>query len=479
LVVLVLALVAAAAGLVVGWSDEAPSATAPQADLVQGPAAKPKARPRPRMGPLRILKSNPRYFTDGTGRALYLTGSHVWWSLLGGNTWRAACLPIKPGPFNYANYLRQLGRYNHNFFRLWTFELTRWRECDGSDVMVAPQPWLRTGPGVAHDGLPKFDLTRLNPEYFARLRRRVDLARQKRIYVSVMLFEGWSQQFAVQPWRSAGHPFQVDNNVNGIDADANRDGLVTEVHRLVDPRILAIQERYVRRVVDAVNQFDNVLYEVANESGAFSTAWQYHMIRVVQAHQARKGKRHPVGMTYQNPHGTNGTLFSSPAAWVSPAGGHPFLRDPPVATGRRVSLSDTDHHCGVCGDSHFPWTQFTRGHNPIFMDAMDSDPNREAVRWAMGHTRHYAMRMNLAASRPRPDLASTRFCLAVPGSEYLVYQPGSGAFTVDLRAAPRPLRVEWFQPSTGRRWFGRVQGGGFRTMTPPVGAAVVLYLRPA
>jgi hypothetical protein len=460
-VVLVLVAAAAGAGLATAARDES---TAPEA------AAK-------RMGPLRVLKANPRYFTDGTGRAVYLTGSHVWWNLLGGTTWRAACLPIRPGPFDYAGYLRRLARHNHNFFRLWTFELTRWRECDGQTVSVAPQPWLRTGPGNAHDGLPRFDVTRLNPAYFARIRRRVALAQKHGIYVSVMLFEGWSQQFARPPWRSTGHPFHAGNNVNGIDADRNRDGLVTEVHTLGDRRILRAQERYVRKVVDTVNSFDNVLYEIANESGTFSTAWQYHMIRVVQRHQARKAKRHPVGMTYQNPHGTNATLFASPAGWVSPAGGRPFLHDPPVASGRRVSLSDTDHHCGICGDRHFPWTQFTRGHNPIFMDPMDADREREQIRWALGHTRHYALRMDLAASRPRPDLASTRFCLAVPGREYLVYQPRSGAFSVDLRAAAVSFRVEWFEPSTGRRWFSRVSGGAHRTLTPPVGTPVVLYLR--
>ncbi len=32
---------------------------------------------------LHVLSANPRYFTDGSGRAVYLTGSHVWWNLLG------------------------------------------------------------------------------------------------------------------------------------------------------------------------------------------------------------------------------------------------------------------------------------------------------------------------------------------------------------------------------------------------------------
>ncbi|MGO8703608.1 MAG: hypothetical protein ACLQVA_07300, partial [Candidatus Brocadiia bacterium] len=32
-------------------------------------------------------------------------------------------------------------------------------------------PFLRTGPGQASDGLPKYDLTRWNPEFFDRLHR--------------------------------------------------------------------------------------------------------------------------------------------------------------------------------------------------------------------------------------------------------------------------------------------------------------------
>ncbi len=27
---------------------------------------------------LQVLESNPRYFTDGSGKAVYLAGSHTW-----------------------------------------------------------------------------------------------------------------------------------------------------------------------------------------------------------------------------------------------------------------------------------------------------------------------------------------------------------------------------------------------------------------
>ena len=33
-------------------------------------------------GPLRVHPDNPRYFTDGSGRAVYLTGAHTWNNLV-------------------------------------------------------------------------------------------------------------------------------------------------------------------------------------------------------------------------------------------------------------------------------------------------------------------------------------------------------------------------------------------------------------
>src|SRR5687767_11665731 len=80
------------------------------------------AEPRPRaMGLLRVLDANPRYFTDGTGRAVYLTGSHVWWNRAD-RTWTHSCLGSFRR-FDYDAHLARLQRLGHNFIRLWTWEL--------------------------------------------------------------------------------------------------------------------------------------------------------------------------------------------------------------------------------------------------------------------------------------------------------------------------------------------------------------------
>ena len=165
------------------------------------------AQTRPATGPLRVLSSNPRWFTDGSGKAVYLAGSHTWQSLQDNGLLIRGAVSNPPSLFDYDGYLNFLERHNHNFFRLWRWETTKWtdRYTGGEAKYCRPHPWVRTGPGAANDGEPKFDLTRFSPEYFDRLRARVSSARDRGIYASVMLFEGWEIQFT-DAWRN--HPFR-------------------------------------------------------------------------------------------------------------------------------------------------------------------------------------------------------------------------------------------------------------------------------
>jgi hypothetical protein len=419
---------------------------------------------QPATGPLRACPENPRYFCNPAGEAVYLTGAHNWQSLKD----RGESDP--PPVFDFDNYLDFLVLHNHNFIRLWTWELPK-SEVDYS----APAPWLRSGPGLALDGKPRFDLSRFNQAYFDRLRSRIIAAGERDIYVSVMLFEGWALQR--RQWQ--GHPFHPQNNIQGIDGDINHDGRGTEVHTLRGPAVTRIQEAYVRKVVDTVNDLDNVLYEIANEAGPYSTAWQYHMIRYVKALEATRLKQHPVGMTFQWKDGTNAALFSSPADWVSP-GPEPspsYMTDPPSLSHHKVILTDTDHLWGIGGDPVWVWKSFTRGLNPLYMDDLQPIPAREAVRLALGHTRAYASRLNLLRMLPRGDLASSGYCLADPGSAYLAFLPAGGTVALRLCGTSADFAVEWFDPQTAEiHDAGSVRGGHLESFRAPFAGPAVLYL---
>jgi hypothetical protein len=469
-------------------------------------------------GPLRLHPTNPRYFTDGSGKAIYLTGSHTWYNLQDGG-------PGDPPPvFDYSRYLDFMQAHNHNFLRMWAWEQARWAPWTSGDFSVDPLPYARTGPGTALDGKPKLDLKRFNQAYFDRLRSRVIAARDRGLYVAIMLFQGWSidkkTRLEGNPW--PGHPYNKHNNINGIDGDADGNGEGTEVHTLQVPAVTAVQETYVRKVVDTVNDLDNVLYEVGNEMHGNSTPWQYHIINYVKNYEAGKTKQHPVGMTYQwPPHVGNADLFNSSADWISP-GESQHIKDyklnPHPANGSKVILVDTDHlswqEDGGNGSGAWVWKSFIRGLNPIYMDD-PLNPNPEwsdtnllkEARLAMGHTLTYANKMNLVAMTPQGSLSSTTYCLANPGTEYLVYLPsepygieswiGSKRFvwrfkplvrkiresfrltaTVDLSAASGELSVEWFNPRSGNiAETNTIMGGGNRSFKAPFFGHAVLYLK--
>ena len=434
---------------------------------------------------LRVHPDNPRYFADAGGRAVLLAGSHTWPNLVDIGS------GVPPPVFDFPAYLRWMTGYGHNFIRGWAWEPTKWdtsrmRNPDWRNGAhtVAPHPWPRTGPGLALDGLPRFDLSRHNPAYLERLRDRLAQARAAGVYLSVMLFEGYGVQFQADAWPN--HPFHPANNINGIDADANGDGKALEVHQLAVPRVTALQESYLRWLVTGLNDFDNLLFEVSNETHPASTDFQYHVIRLVKRIEATLPRQHPVGMTYQNRRGRNETLFAGPADWISPNSEGGWRDDPPDAGGRKVVLNDTDHLWGVGGDALWVWKTVTRGGNPIFMDTYDGRvlgrvrTQDEGPRRAMGVAIALTRRLDLARAVPRPALASTGYCLADPDSGYIVLLPEGGDCEVDLSAARGGFAVEW-RPAGGTvvRTGELVQGGAKRRLRSPLEGPAVLFLSAA
>jgi hypothetical protein len=466
-------------------------------------------------GPLYVNPDNPRYFTNGTKvnghyKAIYLTGSHTWCNFMDcGST-------NPPQVFDYAKYLDFLVAHHHNFIRLWRAENARGGE-ESAQWWFSPMPYQRSSDCCAFDGGNKFDLTKFNQAYFDRLRQRVVDAGNRGIYVSIMLFDGWSIESQIpghEPW--PGHPYNVNNNINGVNGDLNNDGQGGETHTLRNgSTIMNLQEGYVRKVIDTINDLDNVLYEISNEdyAGGNSQPWQYHMVDFIKTYEATKTKQHPVGLSTQRFCNQDPDLPGSRADWIAPCFN---FSTPPTGTGAKVLMDDSDHPQGP-RDRQWIWKSFTRGLNPLFMDPYDGqapergaplgyDPNNAKdvnIRDNMGYTFLYSQRVDLAAMIPHPELCSTSYCLANPvpdQAEYLVYLPlgnniskllnslglhrnplvylpADSVVRVDLSAAVGELTVEWFDPLTGNIIMGKsVSGGTSQSFTAPFANDAVLYI---
>jgi hypothetical protein len=461
-------------------------------------------------GPLR-QSSNPNYFEDLSGSPLVLCGSHSWNTLQDWGTNGT----VRVLDFNaFVSFLKAHG---HNFTLLWTIELPRFRglptsEASPSDFLVSPFPWMRTGPGLATDGRPKFDLTRFDQSYFDRLRARVQALDRAGIYAGIYLFTG---EFLLRfRFEADGYPFTGPNNVNGID-DGYRGGTanpVTSVTMTAPNAITECQDAYVKRVIDTLNHLPNILWIVSEESPITATWWNSHLISLIREYEKRKHYHHPIGYAALEP-SRDSILYNSDADWVAPSA----RLSPTQSCGAgkpicKVNINDSDHsYFEMWNDSpqknrNYAWENFMSGNQVLFMDpylvhyprqnrniivspfngiGSKPDPRWDNFRDNLGYIVRYARKLNLAEIRPKSSLSSTGYCLAQTpsvGAEYLVYSPDGGSFEVDLSAmsSSRMLTVEWFNPGTGTTVSATsiAPGSSSQPFAPPFNsdADSVLYL---
>lgn len=453
-----------------------------------------------RMGPLRVSSVNPRYLVSAadTTRAVYLGGFHLWGNVQDGSS------TYPPAVVSMTNYWNTLSANRNNFVRLWA----GWEQAGGlaetsSPWYFEPLPFVRTGPGTANDGRPKFDLDSLNVAYFARVYTYCDSLRRRGIYVAVQLFDGWSNSYpshgfsAGDPWLY--HPYNAANNINGVNGDPNNDGSGLEVH--YSPftgggGVLAVwnhQWSYVSKLLDTLNTLDNVLYEVCNEAeGSGQYAWQRLVIDSIHAYESRKPLQHVVWHT--GDWGiANDSLFAGPADAVAPGAGNngtTWETTPPDETGRKVVIVDTDHLWGMVSDNEvgWVWKNFCNGNsvtlqdnfcsNPSFPFWPCDDPNWPPMRRAMGIAIGIAAKADLLHMAPRPDKSTTSSYVlfgANPG-DVVVYQP-SGNATVDLTGITDSVYVTWYDPDDFvSTMAATTAGGAVRTFSPPDSRYQVLYL---
>jgi hypothetical protein len=434
----------------------------------------------PTNGPLRVSAQNPRYFEDADGNTVLLAGAHTWLNI---QDTRPSFIPGED--FDFDRYLDLLRSNGHTYTRLWVWEQGSGIAGVSDDARFTPTIYARTGPGRALDGGARFDLERFDDEYFHRLRARVDAAREQGVYVSVMLFNGWSLDDKGEDTGNPclGHPYNGANNVNGVDADVDDDGYCDEAHRLEVAAVTSYQEAYVEKVVDTVGDLDNVLFEISNESPAGSHEWQYHMIEHLRGVLGERGLDRPIGMTVEWPDGDNTVLFTSPAEWVSPNDQGGYRDDPPPADGSKVSVLDTDHLWGVGGDRGWVWKSVTRGHNLAYMDCDElctgapGEAARDEVILNMGAAVWLTSQMDLATARPDTTVTSTGYALVSDLGELLVYLPDGGSATVELASSGRFL-VTWLDPVTGEVMEPvALDGEGAMTLVSPFANDAVVLLR--
>jgi hypothetical protein len=486
--------------------------------------AQPQTNPKI-AGPL-SASGNPHYFQDTNGTPLILNGSQSW------NTLQDFGTEGTPQALDFDAFVKFLTRHGHNFTLLWAVEMPKF--CNHANTVgpppaytVRPLPWERTGPGTATDGGLKFDLTKFDQSFFRRLRARTQALNDAGIYAGVYLFTG--EYLLKYRCASDGFPLTGANNINGVDdgyqggpdvspLPREQQGGIGAVTMTAPNAITRIQDAYVEKVIDTLNDMPNVLWIVSEEAPANSTWWNNHQISHIRAYESGKAYQHPIGYAALT-QASDTILYNSDADWVAPQ-----VRVSPVlscGSGKpacKVNINDSDHsYWKIWNDTpqqnrNWAWENFTNGNQVLFMDPylvyyprenrnMCTSPSKGVCaapdnRWDnlrdnLGYILRYSRKLNLAPITPHGgcpaspcgSLCSTGYCLAQTpsvGAEYLVYAPDGGSFTVNISAmsSARTLAVEWFNPSTGAVITGKPipAGSSSQVFTPPFSGDAVLYL---
>jgi hypothetical protein len=222
----------------------------------------------PRDGRLELHPENPHYFLwRGKPTIVITSGEHY-----------GAVLNLD---FDYRTYLDTLAQEGMNGTRTW---VGTYAETSGNFNIAGNTldpaagryitPWARSSEAGYADGGNKFDLTKWDPAYFARLRDFLDHASRRGIIVELVLF---CPLYEDSMWQVS--PMNARNNVNGL-GNVPREDVLTLAR---SGGLLAIQEALARRIVDEVSRFDNVYIEICNEPYATKVPddWQRHFATVV------------------------------------------------------------------------------------------------------------------------------------------------------------------------------------------------------
>jgi hypothetical protein len=371
-------------------------------------------------------------------------------------------------------FLDWMQSWGHTYTRIWS----GWFYLKNEQGAQNPWPCERTGPGLANDGLPKFDLSRPNKDYFKILRFFLENIERRSMFCSVMLFGSFNE------WREKSgfkenSAWHQDNNVN---AETNNLQIGTDFFSM-ESRLLKLQEAYLRYMVDELNEYDNFIWEIMNEAKfPESRDWQFHMINYLRGYEKAKKKQHLILMSGGWGE-AGGMLEKSPADIISPDSSYReyFGGGPPENPGKIV-ISDTDHLWGfpktqdVDVYRKWIWRTFTRGNHTVFLDYYDSyvednngkiNPVFDPVRRNLGFAASYSKKFrNLASMIPNPVHCSTGYCLDNNRDEMLVYFPGKKSVQarekmildklkrilnfdsndLEVKLEAGTYEVEWFDP---------------------------------
>jgi len=376
--------------------------------------------------------------------------------------------------FDYVLYLNTLHACGLNLTRVFSgaYEETP----DSFNIVqntLAPRPgsfrcpWARSLTAGYANGGNKFDLTKWDEDYFARLKDFVAQAGRRGIVVEMVLF---CPYYKDEQWNLS--PLKASNNIHGV-GDVDR----TAANTLQNGKLLAVQDALVRKIVTELKDFDNLYYEICNEPyfGGVTADWQAHIASTIRETEAAFPYKHLIAQNIAN----GSKKIENPSPAVSIFNFH--YATPPVTVGMNYGLNKViaDDETGFKGTDDRPYR--TEGWDFIIAGGAIYDNldysftvGREDGTFAFPKTQPggggptLRRQLKILADfingvdfvKMKPDNSVIRDGVSSPvtaralvqaGKAYAIYiRGGMGRITLTLNLPKGRYRAEWLNPRTGQ-----------------------------
>jgi len=435
------------------------------------------AKPVRKYKPIQLHPRNGHYFLWRNKPTILITSGEHYGAVLNRN-------------FDYRTYLRTLASHGFNLTRTFSgaycepvgaFKIKNNTLAPAEGYLICP--WARSNtPGYANGG-NKFDLTRWDAEYFRRLRDFVSEAGKHGVVVELVLFCPFYED---SMWQLS--PMNAINNINGVGKMKR-----TDVYKHHDPKMLAIQDAMVHKIVEELKDFDNVYYEICNEPyfGGVTLEWQAYIARaIIQAEASLKAK-HLIAQNIAN----KSQKITKPNRWVSIFNFH--YAKPPTAVEENYGLNKVigDDETGFAGSDPKAYRlegwdfiiagggvynnldySFTVGSEDGSADIDAPGGGGPVFRKQLEVLKDFINSFDFIKMKPDntiiksgiPEKATAR-ALVEPGRAYAIYINGGNQVDLVLALDRGAYNAEWVNTKTGsveKRESFRY-GGGNQTLSSP------------
>lgn len=430
------------------------------------------------MKPIALHPANNHYFEyDGKPELLITSAEHY-----------GAVINLD---FDYVTYLETLAGDGLNLTRVFTgayvepsdaFNIAKNTLAPATGKFICP--WARSNtPGYANGG-NKFDLDKWNESYFARLHDFMKEAEQRDIIVELTLFCPFYED---TQWQLS--PMNTINNVNGT-------GLKDRTHVYTLDRsgeLLAVQENLVRKIVQELKDYPNLVYEICNEPyfGGVTLEWQHHIASLIHEEEKEFEYQHLISQNIAN----GSQKITDPHPQVSVFNFH--YASPPAAVALNYSLGQVigDNETGFNGSADSTYRKegwafifaggalynnldysFTAEHEEGTFQYPTTQPGggSTALRKQLSHLKNFIRKMRFLEMKPDSTIVSDAHkfraaeALAEPGKQYGIYIFGKGPMELTLSIPEGEYSVEFLDPLTGRSQDGlQITSHGSVNLTTP------------